>query len=125
MRETIVGLGLLCLLGGCQQAASGRLPGDSLRGQERYPLAWEAMADCIARSYRPEYRVTAMHDRSINHAELYLQPTASGRYVAAIVVHAITPTESVVSWRRFPTLVDSKIAERRARAIVDRCGRGA
>ena len=124
MGKALAGLGLLCLLGGCQQAASGRAAGDSLRGQERYPLAWEAMADCIARSYRPEYRVTAMHDRSIHHAELYIQPRGQNRYSAIIVVHAITPTESVVSWRRLPTLVDSKQAERRAKLVVERCGRG-
>lgn len=117
-RATIAGM---LLLTGCYSI-------DDVRQQPAawsasYPVAYEAMANCLGAQYANEYSVLPQFDREAGRATVILSNNAASAVLAEYQVNRTASGGSEVTWRHMgsgPKAI--RPVDRTARERADRCG---
>lgn len=108
-------------LAGCPSADD--VAREPVRWSGTFPVAWEDMANCLARSASRDYRVTPLLNARQRSAEVILAHKEAEAVQFIFEVRGLDGDQSEVALKRRKVIADIEGWEGKNREAAERCGR--
>lgn len=95
---------------------------EPVRWSDTFPIAWDELANCLARSASREYRVTPLFNTRQRRAEVILAHKEADTVQFLFEVQGLDGERSEVRLRRRKVVADIEGWEPKQRAAAQRCG---